>query len=111
MRFERPLVIGLPPSSRQNFGMSLYKEKVWIYGGFSETTPLNDLYSLDIDNWLWKQVDTTGEKPLALAGAISTKVGNKLYVTGGCDKISQKCFSETYSIDLDILKWKKIDIK
>ncbi len=107
MRYEKPLVIGKPPSSRQNLGMTLYKDKIWVYGGFTESTVLNDLYSLDTNNWLWKSVNTTGDLPNALTGSIVTRVGNKLYLTGGCDKIKQKCDNSTYSINLDKSKWKK----
>lgn len=109
MRYERPLVIGEPPSPRQTFGMSLYQDKIWIYGGFTETVALNDLYSLDLNNWLWKKIATTGDKPLVLTGGISTKVGKKLYLTGGCDKITQKCFNQTYSINFDNYKWEKYE--
>jgi N-acetylneuraminic acid mutarotase len=108
-RFERPLVIGQPPSPRQNFGMSLYKDKIWIYGGFTESNALGDLYSLDTNNWLWKRLSTTGDNPPALTGSVSTRVGGKLYVTGGCDKISQKCFNFTNLLDLDTLKWTKTE--
>ena len=108
-RYERPLVIGAPPSSRQNFGSLLYKNKLWIYGGFTESSGLNDLHSLDLNNWLWKSINTTGTIPPLLTGSISTKVGSKIYVTGGCDKLTQKCLNHTYLIDLDKLLWSKLD--
>ena len=106
MRYEKPLVIGKPPSSRQSFGITLYKDKIWVYGGFTESSVLNDLYSLDTNNWLWKKIDTSGIIPEALTGSIVTRVGKNLYLTGGCDKIKQKCFNSTYRFNLDKGIWK-----
>lgn len=110
-KFEKPIVKGNLPSKRENYGMLYLNNRVWLFGGFQEGGVLNDLYSIDTYNWTWTIVETSGPKPPASQGMSITRVGKKLYVTGGCDVRRKKCFSGLYVLDTDSLWWKEFPNK
>lgn len=107
-KFEKPLVSGILPSRREQYGMVYLNSRVWLFGGFQEGGVLNDFFSIDTYNWTWIKVETSGPKPPACQGMSITRVGKKLYVTGGCDVRKKKCYSNIYILDTDSLWWTEI---
>jgi N-acetylneuraminic acid mutarotase len=110
-RFENPLTTGAPPSPRESFSTVFANDKMYIFGGFQEGSVLNDIYTLDINSWTWKKLITKGPIPPPRQGFGSTRVGKKIFVSGGCDFNQQKCFTDTFYLDLDSLWWTKIENK
>ena len=49
--------------------------------------------------------------PPARQGMASTRVGKKIFVTGGCDYRKNKCYTDTFYIDTDSLWWTKVENK
>lgn len=110
-KFEKPIVSGSIPSRREQHGMLYLNNRVWLFGGFQEGGVLNDFYSIDTLKWTWTIVQTSGPKPPASQGMSMTRVGKKIFITGGCDVRKNKCFSDVYIFDTDSLWWTEIQNK
>lgn len=110
-KFDKPAVTGNIPSKRENYGLVYINNRVWMFGGFQEGGVLDDLYSIDTFTWTWTIVETSGPKPPASQGMSMTRIGKKIYISGGCDVRKRKCYSDTYILDTDSLWWTKIENK
>jgi N-acetylneuraminic acid mutarotase len=110
-RFESPLTTGTQPTPRENFSMTLIQKRIYLFGGFQEGGVLNDLNSIDLLSFTWTKVETQGPAPTARQGMASVRVGKKIYISSGCDFRAQKCFTDTFVLDVDSLWWTKIDNK
>jgi N-acetylneuraminic acid mutarotase len=110
-RFENPLSSGTTPTPRENFSMQLISKRLFIFGGFQEGGVMNDLYSIDMISLVWSKVETQGPQPTARQGMASARVGKKIYVSSGCDFRAEKCYTDTYILDIDSLWWTRIDNK
>ncbi len=91
--------------------MNLINKRIYLFGGFQEGGVLNDLYSIDLLSWNWIKIDTQGPSPSPRQGMGSIRVGKKLYIISGCDYRLQKCYPDTYILDIDSLWWSKIEDK
>ena len=85
--------------------------RIYIFGGFQEGGVLNDFYSIDLITLTWTGVKTQGPVPSPRQGMASTRVGKKIYVTGGCDFRNQLCYLDTFILDTDSLWWTKVENK
>lgn len=100
--------IGLTPSPRESFVFHSINNKIILFGGFHEGGVLNDLYFLNLTSLAWETIKPTTPSPPPMAGMASTVIGNKIYITGGCDYRSRKCGSSTFVFDTDALSWTTI---
>jgi hypothetical protein len=89
--------------------MTMVNDRIYVFGGFQEGGVLNDLLSIDILTWQWISVKTQGPTPPPRRGIASTRVGNKIYFTGGCDYRQEICYTDTYILDTESLWWTKVD--
>jgi N-acetylneuraminic acid mutarotase len=91
--------------------MIFINNRIFIFGGFQEGGVLNDVHSLDLLSWEWTQVKTEGPIPPARQGMAFSRVGKKIYFTGGCDFRQGSCYTDTYILDTDSLWWTKVENK
>lgn len=100
--------MGLAPSPRESFVFQSINNKIVLFGGFHEGGVLNDLYFLNLTSLAWETIKPITPSPPPMAGMASTVIGNKIYITGGCDYRSRKCGSSTFIFDTDALSWTTI---
>ncbi|XP_052176236.1 tip elongation aberrant protein 1-like isoform X3 [Diospyros lotus] len=64
--------------------------KLFVFGGFSDSTLQNDIYMLDVDTGVWTKVMTVGERPsprFSVAGdSLDPEKSDALVFLGGCNK-------------------------
>lgn len=96
------------PPPVTNHSMSIYKSKIYIFGGvYNNEKVCNDLWCFDSLINKWTQVSTTGDGPLPVNEHSAIIIGDRLYVYGGND-FSGAIYDTLYSLDLHSLKWSKL---
>lgn len=106
-RWTRPKIIPGPhPAARRAHSAVLYKEKVWIFGGGTGLTALNDVWTLDLSGnaglqsrpMRWEHVETHGTKPGPRGYHTANLVGNNMLIFGGSD--GKESFTDMWCLDL-----------
>lgn len=102
-----PEIKGEVPTGRAAYGMANYQNKVYIFGGMVEYGKYsNELFELDVSRWEWKQIDVKiGALPSPRLGHSFTLVGQRIYVFGGLENMSDNPKENTprYLNDLHVL--------
>lgn len=94
------------PPPLTNHSMSIYKHKIYIFGGvYNHEKVSRDLWCYDTLKNSWLQVPTTGDVPLPVNEHSAVLVGEKLYVYGGND-FSGTIYDTLHCLDLRTLQWK-----
>ncbi len=115
--FRNPLVVfepsvkGAPPSPRQMASMNFNNTLnfITIYGGKDSNKVFDDLFILDIMNFQWIKIELFGIPFLGgRFGHCSGIIGEKLLVFGGLDEEGKYLPAKVLSIDLDILRNKRV---
>ncbi|KAF8904757.1 hypothetical protein CPB84DRAFT_1772753 [Gymnopilus junonius] len=111
-RWTRPSIVpGPSPAARRAHSAVYYKGKVWVFGGGTGLTALNDLWTLDVAGGTgtpnkpmqWKEIQTTGKKPGPRGYHTANLVGNIMVVIGGSD--GKESFTDVWCLNLDTLIW------
>lgn len=84
-------------------------KRLFIFGGFQEGGVLNDLYSMDLISLIWVKLSPDGPAPSPRQGMGVEKYGQKIFITGGCDYRLNKCFDDSYILDMESQWWMKIE--
>ncbi|CAX44277.1 cell fusion/morphology, Kelch domain-containing protein, putative [Candida dubliniensis CD36] len=93
------------PPPLTNHSMSVYKNKVYVFGGvYNNEKVSNDLWVFDAANDTWTQVTTTGDIPPPVNEHSSCVVDDRMYVYGGND-FQGIIYSSLYVLDLHTLEW------
>ena len=109
--FFEPEIGGKPPEKRYMASMYFHKNLniLTIFGGKDLFKIYNDLYILDIMNFEWIKIELFGPENIqARTGHCSGIINDTLFIFGGCDENNKYPLSKTLSIELDLLKNKKI---
>ena len=77
---------------------------MYIFGGYSRPYHLIDLFSVDLSNNLFSEIDQFGVLPSPRAAFSLLAFENKLYLFGG-ESADGYC-SDFYAFDLKSLSWK-----
>ena len=112
--FKNPLVLyepfisGKPPSPRHSATISYYRPLNYIimFGGKNLNQILNDLYLIDIMNFIWFKIELFGMKNEPRAEHCSEIIGDKLLIFGGSNAESYLP-AKVIAIELDLFKNKK----
>lgn len=76
--------LGTPPSPRYFHSCWLYGNSMYLYGGYSGSERLSDMYVYCFDSNHWTQVmATTGDAPSGRSSLVAQIYQNSLYVFGG----------------------------
>ena len=90
------------------------KEMLLIFGGFNKELILNEkLFSLNLNKWNWKVLETTGDKPTPRKSHGAAIINNKMYVFGGfgSDCIKGTHLNDLYVLDLEKWVWTKHELE
>ncbi|KAF8970571.1 hypothetical protein BDZ97DRAFT_1914469 [Flammula alnicola] len=111
-RWTRPKITAGPqPAARRAHSAVYYKGKVWIFGGGTGLTALNDVWTLDVSGGAgtqarpmrWEEVETRGKKPGPRGYHTANLIGNIMVVIGGSD--GKESFTDVWCLNLDTLSW------
>ncbi|KAJ6245422.1 faciogenital dysplasia protein [Anaeramoeba flamelloides] len=103
----------LPPPVRYVKG-GVYRRKLFIWGGEiailnNQRRYLEDLYSLDLDSWTWRMIETEGQNPFGRIGHTLSLVNKRLYLFGGVrDGI---VYGDLRYLDLETFVWYNIHLQ
>jgi N-acetylneuraminic acid mutarotase len=95
---------GTRPPPRANHSSSIIKNNLYIFGGWDGTKRLNDLFSFDLVQFMWTQVQVVGESPAPRAGMEICNVNDQLYLFGGSGPHAF-CFNDLYTFDTITSSW------
>ncbi|KAH9476812.1 Protein GLUTELIN PRECURSOR ACCUMULATION 3 [Psilocybe cubensis] len=114
-RWTRPHIApGRRPPARRAHSAVYYKGKIWVFGGGTGLTALNDLWTLDISGGAgtqakpmrWEEIHTNSKRPGPRGYHTANLVGNIMVIIGGSD--GKESFTEVWCLNLDTLVWSAV---
>jgi hypothetical protein len=79
---------------------------MYVFGGYSGVSYLNDTNSLNLSTLAWTDIATTGSAPTVRYGHVSVlDTGNRMYVYGGSSDGANTTFSDVNRLDLTTATW------
>ena len=98
----KPDISGKRPPKRYSCSMNYFEELnyIVIYGG-KNSESLNDIYILDVVNFLWIEVELFGCENVPRCEHVGTICGTRLVIFGGCNETSF-IPAKIFGIDLDL---------
>jgi N-acetylneuraminic acid mutarotase len=99
---------GKVPVQRTSHSAVVYKNKMYIFAGFSGEHYLNDIHELDLETETWTEITplTSGDKPDPRSRFCAAVHGECMYVLGGWNKVGY--FNDFYVFNLETKVWTKI---
>lgn len=98
----------LKPPPLTNHTMSVYKSKLYVFGGvYNNEKVSNDLWCFDSNANKWQQLLTLGDIPFPVNEHSACLVADRLYVYGGND-FSGVIYDTLYCLNLQSMKWSKL---
>lgn len=76
-------VAGALPVGRISCTCTLYENCVYMLGGVNSEVVLDDLWKLDIENWVWERINITEKNPGAIFGHSANVVEKHIFVYAG----------------------------
>lgn len=76
---------GAVPPGRRSLSMVVYKEKIYIFGGFNslKREHYNVLHEFDPQTCIWREVKALGKRPCRRRRQACCVVGDRLFIFGG----------------------------
>ncbi|KAF2282977.1 hypothetical protein GH714_043296 [Hevea brasiliensis] len=108
-----PTVRGEGPDAREGHSAALVGKRLFIFGGCGKSSNnndevyFNDLYILNTETLVWKELHTTGQKLTPRAGHSTVAFGKNLFVFGGFTD-AQNLYDDLYMLDVDTGVWTKV---
>ena len=100
------------PAPRANSGATLYKGKIYLFGGHGglnyARTSFNDLYSFDLESETWEKIVPNGNSPDGRGGHSVFASDDKIYIYGGWNNEMQ--FNNIDVFDLEKKEWTNPDV-
>lgn len=96
----------------QSIGGAPLSDVLWMFGGISDTAPLNysrELWGYTASTGQWQSVALQGSTPPPLVGASMCVLGNSLYVFGGAN-FDSAAYSDIYSYSTASSQWSLMNI-
>ncbi|CAN0871163.1 Protein GLUTELIN PRECURSOR ACCUMULATION 3 [Linum grandiflorum] len=99
---------GFPPSPRDSHTCSSWRNNIIIVGGEDgHDYYLSDVYMLNAETLVWKELTTTGQKLPPRAGHSTVAFGKNLLVFGGFAD-SQDLYNDLYMLEIESGMWTKV---
>jgi N-acetylneuraminic acid mutarotase len=96
---------GTHPAARDSHSMSSWNNKLIILGGEDASNSfLSDIYILDTDTFVWKELRTSGQKIIPRAGHTTVALRKYLFVFGGFTD-DRKLFDDLHVLNVDNGVW------
>ncbi|XP_031490809.1 acyl-CoA-binding domain-containing protein 6-like [Nymphaea colorata] len=106
--WKRAVTTGSPPSARDSHTCSSWKNKVVVLGGEDASDCyLSDVYILDADTLVWKELNTSGQVLAPRAGHCTVALGKYLFVFGGFTH-DRTLYDDLHILNVDTGIWSKI---
>lgn len=99
------------PQPRSAHTAVVYKNEMYIFGGWNGYESLNDFYSLNLDTLQWRQINSAdAPSKRRMHSAVVHK--DKMYIFGGYDESRlAQTFNELYCFDFQTETWKIVPCK
>jgi len=113
LKYEKVQTHGGGNFKRTGHSANIYNNKMYIFGGiyvFHPQETSNELWSLDLDTFIWEKCETTGNQPEARMNHIATLYNDKLYIFGGISE-SLAAFTNCYTLSFENMEWKEFKIQ
>ncbi|KAL0235479.1 hypothetical protein GEMRC1_002061 [Eukaryota sp. GEM-RC1] len=94
------------PSRRYRHASCIIGDNLFVFGGNSGTSLLNDLISLDLGDLRWRSLSSTNA-PSPREGHTLSSVGDQLVLIGGEKQTA--CTNEVFIYDTSHQRWSKVD--
>ncbi|GAB2270150.1 hypothetical protein Dimus_005058 [Dionaea muscipula] len=105
---------GDAPEAREGHGAALVGKQLFIFGGCGKSLDktrevyYNNLYTLNIETFVWQRVKTSGTPPAARDSHTCSSWKNKLIVIGGEDE-HDYYLCDVHVLDTDTLVWREMN--
>ena len=105
-RWTNPQCFGAVPSPRSDHASTIFNDKVWLFGGYSQIWTLNDdLFELTMPSLTWTQIQTGQPGPQArICCTLTAVTDNQLVLHGGGHDLFDFC-CDTWVMDLTTHSW------
>jgi leucine-zipper-like transcriptional regulator 1 len=107
LRWLQPSMIGNPPGpcNMHSADFVSNRREVYVFRGGNGREYLNDLHALHVDNYQWRQVETTGEIPQQRANHSSAFLDEtgELFIFGGWN--GRERLNDIYVLDTETSAW------
>ncbi|KAG0616185.1 hypothetical protein M758_5G097000 [Ceratodon purpureus] len=105
MRWVKVSTSGNHPAARDSHSMSSWNNKLIVLGGEDASNSfLSDIYILDTDSFVWKELRTSGQKIIPRAGHTTVALRKYLFVFGGFTD-DRKLFDDLHVLNVDNGVW------
>jgi len=101
---------GEVPSPRRVHNAIVYKDSMFVFGGFDEKkkpTEFNDTYRFDFLTEEWSRIECRGDVPFGRSRSTAVQWGRFMYVLGGWDRVDSN--AELFELDLETYVWREVD--
>lgn len=97
------------PPRRKRHSAVLRGKQLLVFAGWQGQSNLSgdywsDFYTLDLDTWEWRHVQTRGTAPAARGGHVAGLNDDKMFVWGGWGS-AREMYNELHYIELDDNTW------
>jgi len=93
-------------SKRTEHTTIVYKDSMYVFGGYSGTGYENAVVSYNFKERAWTTLEVKGTVPSARSAHTAIFFGEKMYVFGGWN--GQNCMNDLYELDLEKNTWSMI---
>ena len=109
MRVYTLMTRGNPPSPREDFGLEIFGNKMFVFGGYVEGGATSELFMLDLDSLLWSQIQGSERIP-SRQGVDLVYLDKKLFFVGGVDSVGGRTINDGWFYDLEEMLFKQLPL-
>jgi hypothetical protein len=99
---------GRAPAREAHGAVGMPDGSLFIFGGYIEGVPQNDLFMVDVDTGEWFKLKVSGSIPQARYGLAMAAVGTKIVVNGGY-RSGTGGGDGTIVLDTNTMEWQPVD--
>ncbi|KAJ6418456.1 hypothetical protein OIU84_001759 [Salix udensis] len=106
--WKKAITTGTPPSARDSHSCSSWRDKIIVIGGEDgHDYYLSDVYILDTETLVWKELNTSGQRLPPRAGHSTVSFGKNLFVFGGFTD-AQNLYDDLHMLDVETGIWNMV---
>ncbi|KAK8769789.1 hypothetical protein V5799_013748 [Amblyomma americanum] len=99
------------PFHRYGHTVVAYGDCAYLWGGRSDREGCNVVYRFDTDAMTWSRRRAYGQVPGPRDGHSACVVGQRMYIFGGFEDLSDRFSQAVYFLDLKSMKWQYVRTK
>lgn len=100
------------PPPRSAHSAVVYKDTMYIFGGWNGRLSCNDLYCFNFEKRKWKLVTTTGSAPSIRRAHGAVVHSHYMYIFGGYDiRYPASFYNQLYRLNLETHEWQEVECK